>query len=54
MRAAALGDLEVVRLLLAAGPDLDRTDYTGRTALDNARDGRRSKVVEALLRAGAR
>jgi len=42
------------RLLLAAGPELARTDYTGRTALDHAREQRRSAVQKALRQAGAR
>ena len=39
MRAAAAGNAETVRLLLAAGADPSARDRHGRNAADRARDG---------------
>ena len=39
MRAAAAGNAEIVRLLLAAGADPTARDRHGRNAADRARDG---------------
>jgi len=39
MRAAATGNAETVRLLLAAGGDPTARDRFGRNAADRARDG---------------
>ena len=39
MRAAAAGNAETVRLLLAAGADPTARDRHGRNAADRARDG---------------
>jgi len=51
--AAAVGNEEVVSLLLAHGAVVDATDKEGRTALWRACAEGRAACVEALLRAGA-
>jgi ankyrin repeat protein len=43
-----------VDLLIDRGADLDRTDFTGRTALDWAKQVGKRSVIEALTRAGAK
>lgn len=53
MRAAAHGDLAMVRTLLAAGADLETRNCAGRTALMLAAQGGHTAVVQALSAAGA-
>jgi ankyrin repeat protein len=48
MKAAATGSAPTVDLLLAAGADPKRQDYTGRSALDYARDKRLTAIVQRL------
>lgn len=48
MVAASKGSLKGVQLLLAAKADVRRTDYTGKSALDWARDGRSAAVTKLL------
>lgn len=52
IRAAQGGWGRVVTLLIKAGADAAITDYTGRTALDWARDSRSRGAERALLDAG--
>ena len=47
------GDVEIVRLLIGAGADLNRQNRQGRTALMLAADSGRLDMVEMLLEAGA-
>ena len=54
MEAARTGQLDVLQRLIKAGAQLDRLDFTGRGALDWARDGRNPRVTAALQQAGAR
>ena len=49
MLAANEGDVELVRLLLEAGANVDAQDYIGRTALHSAATGRSMKCVELIL-----
>jgi len=49
MLAANEGDVELVRLLLATGANVDAQDYIGRTALHSAATGRSAKCVELIL-----
>lgn len=51
--AARLGHAEVVKVLLAAGADVDHADCDGWTALRAAAWGGHTQVVELLLNAGA-
>ena len=54
MRAAKLGDIKSVQLLLAAGADLNRkSPLVGRTALHYAAINKKEKAYKALLSAGA-
>jgi ankyrin repeat protein len=46
--AARRGDLESLEALLAAGADKSIGDNTGRTALDWARQARRSRLITLL------
>jgi len=48
MAAARFGHLEAVRALLGAGADPRRADFSGRSALDWAREGRSRAVTDAL------
>lgn len=50
--AAMRGQIEVVRVLLQAGVDVDEGDYHGRTALAYAA-GSETEIVRILLQAGA-
>ncbi|WP_137890348.1 ankyrin repeat domain-containing protein [Ramlibacter sp. 2FC] len=50
--AAAEGDLEAVKTLIAAGAEIDLQDHLGRTALYHAVCGSRALVIQ-LLAAGA-
>ncbi len=52
-RAAEIGDLAKVQLLLAAKYPVNRFDELGRTPLHDAVAGEHMAVVDALLRAGA-
>ena len=53
--AAQDGLYDVVQVLLDAGADLNIRDYTGRTAIDRARNGRDPELLRMLERvAGAR
>jgi ankyrin repeat protein len=51
--AAGSGQLEVVRLLLARGADINRKDSMGTTALQSAAAGGHLDVVVLLIRRGA-
>ncbi|HVH47639.1 MAG TPA: ankyrin repeat domain-containing protein [Labilithrix sp.] len=51
--AAMIAPLGVVKLLIARGADVDRTDANGQTASMLAASVGRSQVVHCLLRAGA-
>lgn len=53
VRAAATGDLEQVRSLLAKGADVAETDEEGWSALHAAASRRHPQIVEVLLAAGA-
>ncbi|WP_083199501.1 ankyrin repeat domain-containing protein [Microbacterium oleivorans] len=53
VRAAATGDLERARALLAAGRSVNEADATGWTALHAAATRRHPQIVRALLAAGA-
>lgn len=53
-RASAAEALEVVKLLLAAGADVNATQQGGYTALHQAADRGQAAVVTALLAAGAK
>ena len=48
MKATVAGSAPCVDLLLAAGADPKRQDYTGRSALDYARDKRQTAIVQRL------
>ena len=49
-----LGDAAVIDLLIGAGADLNRTDYTGRTALAWADYQSKRFVSDRLRKAGAK
>lgn len=49
MLAADGGDVELVRLLLETGADVDAQDYLGRTGLHSAATGRSAKCAELIL-----
>ena len=51
IKAAKTGHKEVVKLLLEKGATLDLTDFTGRTALDHAKQNRHPDVVRLLSEA---
>jgi ankyrin repeat protein len=50
MRAATSGDVELLTLLLQHGADPTLRDWTGRSALDYARESDHQRAVEALQR----
>jgi glutaminase len=50
--AAARGDLSELRRLIAAGADVSRSDYDGRTALHLAACEGREEVVRLLIATG--
>jgi ankyrin repeat protein len=52
MIAAREGYLDVLNLYIDRGADLGYSDYTGRSAVDWARDSRTPGVYEALIQAG--
>lgn len=54
MLAVKEGHLIVVQSILDRKPDLDVRDYTGRSVLGWARDGRDRRIERMLQRAGAR
>lgn len=54
MLAARHGQAAVAARLLKAGADPSRTDFTGRSVLDWAMEGRSNKVVSLLRQAGAK
>jgi ankyrin repeat protein len=51
MHAARDGRADLVQVLLKAGARTSRTDYSGRTALEWAREGRSTRVVTLLEQA---
>lgn len=51
--AAMEGDVNLVRLLIQSGADLNKTDNVGRTGVFFAASANHPEVVEALLAAGA-
>jgi ankyrin repeat protein len=53
MEAAEEGKLEVVRLLIDRGADINHQDWDGETALMEAVQDDRLEVVELLLQRGA-
>lgn len=53
IEAAELGDLDTVRVLLAAGADVNQTDVRGRTAAMAATHANQPEIVRALIEAGA-
>jgi ankyrin repeat protein len=54
MVAARAGRADVVDRLLKAGAKVDRSDFTGRTALNWSQESRNSRVGTLLRQAGAR
>lgn len=54
MAAARAGQDDAVERLLAGGADPSRTDYSGRDALDWARDSRNQHVMQILKTAAKR
>lgn len=54
MVAVRESDRFLAEELVRMGPDLERADYTGRTALDWARTGRDRSIETLLIDAGAR
>jgi hypothetical protein len=54
MKATMAGSAPAVDALLAAGADPKRQDYTGRSALDYARDKRQNAMIEKLQAAAAK
>lgn len=53
MIAAREGDRDIVDLILQAEPDFSIRDYSGRGALDYARNSRDSRIAAMLREAGA-
>jgi uncharacterized protein len=54
MWAAAVGDEEIIRMLLAHGADVNAKDDSGNTVLDYADRHGHKKVMPLLRRAGAK
>ena len=54
MVAARKGFADVVEVLIKAGSDVKKADYTGRDALTWAKESRNPRVAELLRQAGAR
>lgn len=54
MRAVEASRVETSLLLMARGADINHADFTGRSVLDWAREGRSSRLVRVLEKAGAR
>ena len=52
-KAAALGDIEVVKQFLDSGTDVNAKDETGGTPLDEAAGWGRNDIVELLIAKGA-
>lgn len=52
--AAAMGNILMVKDLIAAGARINDRDPQGRTALTLARQGKRQEIVRILQSAGAR
>ena len=53
MFATRCGNLGIVQVLLAVGPEVNKADNDGNTPLHKASYYGRSKVVKVLLAAGA-
>ena len=51
--AAAMGHLEVIDLLLAAGVPVDLANWRGDTPLDSARTSQNAAGIEYLIQKGA-
>jgi ankyrin repeat protein len=54
MLASKRGDLELVKLLVHHGADLNAGDADGKTALDYAEERRRKEIADFLLARGAK
>lgn len=54
MSAATRGDAETVKLLLAAGADVNARIASGQTALTYAREENHPEIIRLLQEAGAR
>ncbi len=54
MHAAEKGQADVAQLLIDRGADVNHTDFTGRSVLDQARNSRSRRLVKILEQAGAR
>ena len=54
MRAVEASEVETTQRLVDAGADVGHSDFTGRTVLDWARQGRSNRIVRMLEKAGAR
>jgi len=53
MLASENGHMEVVKVLLAAGADVNVKSRTGNTALSQATEQGHSEIIELLKKAGA-
>ena len=53
MVAAKEGHIEVAKLLIKAGADINIKSTDGKTTLDHARDNGNQDIVQLLLEAGA-
>jgi ankyrin repeat protein len=53
MEAARNGRADAVQRLVDAGAKVNQLDFTGRSALVWAKDGRNSRVITVLQKAGA-
>jgi len=54
MYAARAGKSGTAERLLKAGANATKADFTGRTVLDWATEGRDARMIAALKRAGAK